>query len=196
MEALGIATDFAPSVLVAPLFGVSEFALGSTMVFRAKDLARAGGFATIAGYIADDYQLSRRIRSLGLRVHMARCVVETSLPDASWGSVWRHQVRWARTIRVSRGDGYIGLAATFATLWALVLAAAGIWPGAAGLLALRLAAGIAGAAALEDWASLRLFWLIPVRDLAGVAVWAAGLIGKEVVWRDRRLRLQRDGRIA
>jgi ceramide glucosyltransferase len=196
LEALGIATDFAPSVLVAPLFGVSEFALGSTMVFRAKDLARAGGFAAIADYIADDYQLSRRIRSLGLKVHMARCVVETSLPDAGWASVWRHQVRWARTIRVSRGDGYIGLPVTFATLWSMALAAAGGWGFAAGLLGLRMAAGIAGCLAMEDRESLRLTWLIPVRDLAGVAVWAAGLFGNWVVWRDRRLRLGRDGRIA
>ena len=33
-EALGIATEFAPSVMVARLLGVAEFALGSTMVFR------------------------------------------------------------------------------------------------------------------------------------------------------------------
>src|SRR5262249_39292648 len=37
-EALGIATEFAPSVLVARLLGVAEFALGSTMVFRAAAL--------------------------------------------------------------------------------------------------------------------------------------------------------------
>ena len=35
-EALGIATEFAPSVLVARLLGVAEFALGSTMAFRAR----------------------------------------------------------------------------------------------------------------------------------------------------------------
>ena len=38
-EALGIATEFAPSVLVARLLGQAEFALGSTMVFRADALA-------------------------------------------------------------------------------------------------------------------------------------------------------------
>ena len=38
-EALGIATDFAPSVLVARALGVAEFALGSTMALRAADLA-------------------------------------------------------------------------------------------------------------------------------------------------------------
>ena len=33
-EALAIATDFAPSTLVAQLFGVSDFGLGSTLAFR------------------------------------------------------------------------------------------------------------------------------------------------------------------
>ncbi len=191
MEAVGIATDFAPSVLVAPLFGVSEFALGSTLAFRAKDLARIGGFTALADYLADDYQLSRRI---GLPVRMSRCVVETSLPDASWASVWRHQVRWARTIRVSRGGGYLGLPVTFATLWSLLLAAAGHWWAAAALFTLRAAAGLVTARlVLGD--TLRYAWLMPLRDLAAVAVWAAGLFGSEVVWRDRRIRLSRDGRI-
>ena len=189
LEALGIATDFAPSVLVAPLVGVSEFALGSTMAFRAADLARAGGFAAIADYIADDYQLSRRIRGLGLKVHIARCVVETSLGAPSWTAVWRHQVRWARTIRVSRGGGYLGLPVTNATLWAIVL---GNWP----LLGVRLLAGVlAGAAVLRDRNALRYAWLIPLRDLGGLAVWLAGLFGSEVHWRDVTLRLDRQGRI-
>jgi len=64
-EAVGIATDFAPSVLVAPLVGVSGFALGSTMAFRADDLARIGGFASIGDFIADDYELGRRIGETG-----------------------------------------------------------------------------------------------------------------------------------
>ncbi|MGA8597743.1 MAG: glycosyltransferase, partial [Bryobacteraceae bacterium] len=55
-EAFGIAIDFMPSTLVAPLVGVREFGLGSTLCFRATDLASAGGFPALADYIADDYQ--------------------------------------------------------------------------------------------------------------------------------------------
>ena len=33
-----------------------------------------------------------------------------------------HQVRWARTVRVSKFWGYVGLPLTFATVWALALA--------------------------------------------------------------------------
>ena len=56
-EALGVATDFAPSTLVARLVGVDEFAMGSTLAFRENDLEKIGGFESIADYLADDYQL-------------------------------------------------------------------------------------------------------------------------------------------
>ncbi|MGD0201749.1 MAG: bacteriohopanetetrol glucosamine biosynthesis glycosyltransferase HpnI [Bryobacteraceae bacterium] len=195
-EAVGIATDFMPSVLAAPLVGVSEFALGSTLVFRRADLERIGGFGAIADYIADDYQLSRRITALGRRVAVSSCVVETWLPETTWAGVWRHQLRWARTIRLSRGGGYAGLPLANATLWAVLLAAAGLWWAALALFALRLAAGLTTAAGvLHDRAALRDAWMIPLRDLAGLALWAGGLFGSEVLWRGLRLKLDREGRI-
>jgi len=195
IEAVGIATDFTPGALVAPLVGVSEFGLGATLVFRVGDLERAGGFAAIADYLPDDYLLSRRIRDLGLKVVVSTLAVETWLGDRTWGEVWRHQLRWARTIRVSRGGGYKGLWVTHATFWALALGAAGWWWAAAPLFAMRLAAGLAAAVALGDRRTLRDFYLVPLRDLWGVALWACGLFGSEVEWRGLRLRLDREGRI-
>lgn len=195
-EGLGIATDFAPSVLVAPLVGVSEFGLGATLAFRAADLNRGGGFAAIADYLADDYQIGRRIHELGLRCVLSEVVVATRLSGASWRAVWRHQLRWARTIRVSKGAGYAGLPITQATLWALAAGLAGEWRIAAALLALRLAAGLAvGYGVLRSGDAVRLWWLIPFRDLAGIVVWAAGLFGRTVEWGGERLRLDAEGRI-
>lgn len=196
-EALGIATEFAPSVLVARLLGVAEFALGSTMAFRAEILREIGGFEAIADFIADDYQLGRHIHERGYHIHFAPAVVETNLGAASWGETWRHQLRWSRTIRVSRPSGYYGYVVTHATLWALVAFAAGFaWAGAAAL-GLRIAAGIwIGAGILRDRNVLRFCWLIPLRDLLGVAVWLAGAFGSTVDWRGRKLRLRADGRIA
>lgn len=187
-EALGIATEFAPSVLVARLLGQAEFALGSTMVFRADSLRRIGGFESIAKYLADDYQLGYHIKELGYCIEFAPVVVETNLGAASWADTWRHQVRWSRTIRVSRPAGYYGYAVTHATLWALVAIAAGEWWAGAVALALRMIAGVlVGSAILKDRAVLARFWLIPLRDLFGFAVWAAGAFGNRVQWRDRCL---------
>jgi ceramide glucosyltransferase len=195
-EALGIATEFAPSVLVARLLGVAEFALGSTMVFRAETLRRIGGFAAIANYLADDYQLGRRIAQLGLRIEFASVVVETDLGAGSWTQVWRHQLRWSRTIRVSRSLGYYGYVVTHATLWGLIALAAHQWQAGVLALAVRVAAGVwVGAGILRDRKVRRDFWLIPLRDLFGFAVWAAGIFGDTVQWRDRQLKLRSDGRI-
>ena len=194
-EALGIATDFAPGVLVARMLGDSAFALGSTMAFRAADLERIGGFAAIADYIADDYQLGLRMHRLGLRIELSSVVVETTLGARSWGDVWRHQVRWARTIRVSRPMGYAGYVATQTTFWALLALVTGNWPVALAAMLLRWAAALKTGRVLGDAAVARRWWWIPLRDLFGTVVWVAGLAGSNVEWRGKRLRLTSDGRI-
>jgi ceramide glucosyltransferase len=195
-EALAIATDFAPSTLVAPFVGVSEFGLGSTLAFRRADLDRIGGFAAIADYLADDYQLGRKLHALGLRNLISRVVVSTRLSAELWHAAWQHQLRWARTIRLSRGGGYAGLPVTFATLWAVAAAAGGEWWLAAALLAIRYAMAITcGWFVLRSPDVWKYFYLIPLRDLWGVAIWTAGLFGDTVEWRGRRLRLDAEGKI-
>jgi ceramide glucosyltransferase len=183
-------------VLVARALGIAEFALGSTMALRAADLDRVGGFAAIGDYLADDYQLGERISSLGLHIEMASMVVETHLSGESWGEIWRHQLRWARTIRASRPGGYFGYVITNASVWAVVAIVAGAWQVALASLAIRLAAGVVTAAlVLLDRDSARFWFLIPIRDLWGFAVWLAGLAGSAVEWRGQKLQLTRDGRI-
>jgi ceramide glucosyltransferase len=194
-EGLGVSTDFAPSTLVARLVGVDEFALGSTMAFRRTDLDRIGGFQAIADYLADDYQLGHRIHALGLKCVLSDTIVTTRL-SGGWPDVWRHQVRWARTVRVSKFWGYLGLPVTFATVWAVAAAAGGYFVLAAALLAVRmLMATAAGWFVLRSPDVLRLWPLIPLRDLYGAAIWIAGLFGNTVYWRGQILKLDGEGRI-
>jgi ceramide glucosyltransferase len=192
MESLGIATEFTPSVMVARLLGVAEFALGSTMAFRKSTLDEIGGFEAISDYLADDYQLGARINALGRRIRLAGVTVVTDLGRQTWGQVWRHQVRWSRTIRVSRPSGYYGYAITHATVWALVALAAGYPWAALAAIVMRLAAGqwIAKLVLRAPGGPLML-----LRDLFGFAVWVAGLLGSTVEWRGQVLRLRRDGRL-
>jgi ceramide glucosyltransferase len=195
-EAIGIATEFAPSVLVAPLVGVAGFALGSTMVFRAAQLERIGGFPALESYLADDYQLGAHIARLGYRVVLSKVAVETNLSGASWSEVWRHQLRWSRTIRMSRTAGYYGYLATQAAFWSLLAWAAGYGWLALAVISLRIATGlVVGWGVLGDGQVLRYWYLIPLRDLWGFAVWIAGLSGDTVEWRGRKLRLSPDGKI-
>jgi ceramide glucosyltransferase len=194
-EALAIATDFAPSTLVARMFGVANFAFGSTMSFRKADVNRIGGFEAIADYIADDYQLGDKLHGLGMRNLISSVVVSTRLTSGSWRGAWRHQVRWARTIRLSGGVGYLGLPITYATVWVVVAALAGQWWLALALLVVRFTMAFTAAGLLGSTGVGKHFYAIPLRDLAGVAVWAAGLFKRSVIWRDQRLRLDGDGRI-
>lgn len=195
-EAIGIATDFAPSTLVAPLLGINEFGLGSTLCFRARDLEAAGGWDAVSPYLADDYQLARRLtRGLGKRAMLSRLVVATHIEYRTWRDVWNHQVRWARTIRVSRGDGYRGLPVTHAGLWALLAVFAGQPEIGAALAALRILTGFTAGVLLLRTPAAWALPLIPLWDLWAFAVWLSGLRGTEILWRGRRIGLNPDGRL-
>ena len=195
-EALGIATEFAPGVLVARTLGIADFALGSTMVFRREQLRAIGGFEALREYLADDYQLGRRIAEGGYRIAFAGMVVETRLSARTLAGAWRHQVRWARTVRLSKPGGYLGSVVTHATLWAVVALLGGHPRIALAALAIRMAAGLAcGAGVLRDPEVLRMTPWIPLRDLWGFAIWITALRGRSVEWRGEHLRLSPDGRI-
>jgi ceramide glucosyltransferase len=195
-ESIGVATDFMPSTLVAQLIGVREFGLGSTIVFRAEDLARAGGFEAIGDYLADDYQLAKRITGLHKSALLSTYSVETALGDATWKGSWQHQIRWGRTIRASKGRGYAGLPLTQTGVWILLAILCSAWIPAVILGAVRLlAALISSRFVLGSKQSSRLFWLAPAWDLYSFCVWLASYSGREVRWRDRVLNIDRSGKI-
>jgi ceramide glucosyltransferase len=197
LEALGISTDFCASVLVArQLEGGIHFALGSTLAFRRVELDKIGGFTSFVDYLADDYELGKRIAGLGLTVNLSDVAVETYLPSYRLREFFAHQLRWARGIRDARAGGYLGLIFTFGLLWALLaLMASGGAPWAFITLAITLllrfaAALVVGRGVLQDRQILRDAWLIPLRDLLAVAVWFASLGGHTVTWRGDRFRLK------
>jgi ceramide glucosyltransferase len=198
LESLGISTDFCAGVLVArQLEGGIRFGLGSTLAFRRADLARIGGFKSIADFLADDYELGRRIAGLGLRVVLSDVVVETHLPAYDLQGFLSHQMRWARGVRDARLGGYIGLVSTYGLMWsllALVAVPASPWLSiVVGVtILLRLASALmVGGAVLKDRQLLRNLWLLPVRDLVAVGVWIASFAGHTVTWRGDRFELKK-----
>jgi ceramide glucosyltransferase len=198
LESLGISTDFCPGVLVArELEGGIHFGLGSTLAFRRADLERAGGFASIVDFLADDYELGARISALGLRVGLSDVVVETHLPAYNFRGFLSHQLRWARGVRDARAGGYVGLVFTFGLMWGflnLIVAhgAVGSWAALGGVLLLRLAVALTvGKAVLQDRQLIRRLWLLPLRDLVAAAIWIASFAGHTVRWRGDRFRLKK-----
>ena len=198
LEALGIGTDFCPGVLVArQLEGGIRFGLGSTLAFRRSDLERIGGFRAVVDYLADDYELGRRIAALGLQVQLSDVVVETHLPAYDFGGFLAHQLRWARGVRDARAAGYFGLILTYGMLWALLtVIAAGAAPWSwlvfAVTVLLRFTVAVAsGKFVLQDRKFLKSLWLLPIRDLIAVAVWIASFAGHTVTWRGDRFELKK-----
>ena len=194
-ESLGVATDFMPSTLVAQLIGVREFGLGSTLAFRASDLLQAGGFEVIGDYLADDYQLAKRITRLGKTALLSTYTVETALGDETWKGSWKHQLRWARTIRASKGGGYAGLPITQAGIWIILALVSGAFGAASVLFILRLISAFISSRWVLGCSQATLFWLAPVWDLYSFAVWLASYSGREVHWRDRVFNIDAQGKI-
>ena len=201
LESLGISTDFCPGVLVArQLEGGLRFGLGSTLAFRRSDLERIGGIKSIVDFLADDYELGRRIAGLGLRVVLSDVVVETHLPAYDLRGFFAHQLRWARGVRDSRAAGYLGLVSTYGLMWALLAliaarAAPWSWALLGVIVLLRLAVALTvGKSVLRDSQLLKHLWLLPVRDLVAVLVWIASFAGHTVTWRGDRFELK-NGRL-
>lgn len=198
LEALAIATDFQPSVLLAKVLerGI-RYGLGSTLAVRREALQSIGGFTALADQLADDYELGARIAHAGYRVVLSTEVVETSVPAYNWRGFIDHQLRWLRTVRDARPGGYIGLIVTHVFGWALLNAMASgmsllsLWLlGLVFFLRLTVAMTV-GAAVLADRQVLPSLWLLPLRDLVGMALWVYGFAGNTIVWRGQRFRVRR-----
>ena len=201
IEAVTIATDFAGGVLCAmEIEGGLHFGLGSTLAFPRASVEAIGGLETLVDYLADDHELGRMISEAGYKVVLSDVVVETFLPEYEFGAMFEHQLRWARTVRDLRKFGYIGVLLTFGLPWAM--AAALCAGGAAWSLVLLGAVALARFASgyllcgpiLHDRLTLRDLWLIPARDVVGVAIWFASFGGDVIVWRGERFHLK-DGKL-
>jgi len=196
-EALGIATDFQPSVLLSRLLeGGLRYGLGSTLAVRREALAKAGGLEGLVDQLADDYEMGARISKAGYRVALSAAVVETAVPAYDWRGYFDHQLRWLRTVHDARPGGYVGLIFTHGFAWALInVIASGLSLLSLWLLALSffLRLGLAmvvGTQVLSDHQVLPSLWLLPLRDLLEIGLWAAGFASNTIVWRGERFQVK------
>jgi ceramide glucosyltransferase len=201
LEALGIATDFQAGVLLSKwMEGGLHYGLGSTLAVRREALDKIGGLLPLVDYLADDNELGVRVAGAGYRVALSAEVVETHIAAYGWRGFLDHQLRLERTIRDARPWGYAGLIFTHGLGWALLnVLASGVSPLSLWLLGLsfflRLALAMTvGAEVLGDRMVLARLWLVPLRDLVAMGVWAAGFAGSTIVWRGERFAL-RHGRL-
>lgn len=201
IEATGFTTEMIPNVLVALQLEGLSFALGASMAVRREALAAIGGFEALVDYLADDYQLGNKVHRAGWRIALDCTFVESMLGAEELLPVLARQLRWARTMRVSRPGGYLASGMTLP--FPAILLAAFVAPSPAPALAaiallycVRLAvATIFSRCFVRDRLLPAWLWLIPLRDMLAFFTWALSFLGNCVEWRGSRFRLRPGGKI-
>lgn len=200
-EALSVNADFWSQVLQSRSLQPQNFALGAVMALPTSLLRSIGGFETVLNYLADDFQLGRHVFKTGARIELCPIVVDCFEPVSGWTAVWRHQVRWARTLRICQPLPYFASIISHTQLWCLIALLSQTLPAfqsiAIGLWLLR------SLILLDLLRRIRAPRIGPIeivlslfKDLTATAVWFTAFIGATVTWRGQRFRVQRGGRFS
>ena len=124
MELLSYNADFIPSVIFTHLTNASVFCMGPSVALARDTLEKIGGFEALAEYLAEDHEMARRVRHLGLAMAFPPHVVNVDLDIVSASDWWVHQVYWDQNTRAAKPIGFFATILTrsvpFALLYALV----------------------------------------------------------------------------
>jgi ceramide glucosyltransferase len=196
--AMHINFGFLPSALVAESLGLGGGCFGATIALRRETLERIGGFARLRDELADDHRIGDEVRALGLSVVLSPYIVEARVSEPSLADLWRHELRWARTVRATAPAGFAGsVLAHPVAIAALAAAAAGfgltpcIFLVISCVLRWATARAIAGALGVPPAKP----WLLPLRDALSFAVFVASFFGRTVFWRDQVFQIEASGRM-
>lgn len=198
IAALDINARFASSVVVGQALGAHPV-LGPTMAVRAETLAAAGGFERLKDVLADDFELGAMVREQGLAIAAPPVLIDHGFPERTLGEMWKHELRWARTIRLLNPGGYAGSVITYFIPLALLGAALlGFSPLASVALGLLLGVRfvLAVLSCLVMDADTGAIWLFPLRDLLALGVFLHAFFGDRIEWRGNDLRVKADGAMA
>ncbi|MEI9890275.1 MAG: glycosyltransferase [Caulobacteraceae bacterium] len=163
-------------------------------------LHKGGGFKRLKDVLADDFELGRMMREQGLSIACPPMLIDHGFPERTLGELWRHEMRWARTIRLLNPGGYIGSVITYVTPLALIGALLTGFSSFAvttliALAVVRLA--LAALSCLEMKAGLSVVCgCSRCADVLAFAVFVAAFFGDGVEWRGARLRVKPDGAMA
>jgi ceramide glucosyltransferase len=196
--AMHINFGFLPSALVAESLGLGGGCFGATIALRRETLERIGGFASLRDELADDHRIGDEVRALGLAVVLSPYIVEARVFEPSLVALWRHEVRWARTVRAMAPAGFAGsVLAHPVVIAALAAAATGFGLTACIFLVISCILRWASARVIADALGLPPAkpWLLPVRDALSFAVFVASFFARTVFWRDQVFHVEASGRM-
>jgi ceramide glucosyltransferase len=197
MASLYLNQAFLPQAALAEALGVGNGAFGATLAFSRQTLAAAGGFAAFANYLADDHELGVAVRKQGLRVVLSPLLVDNYIHEPGFEHLFRHELRWAMTIRTLSPVGHAGTIITHPVALAFLglLLYPAPWPLAIFLTVLLIRAALVRLGDRMLKVRPTPYYLIPLRDGLSFAIFIASFIAQNVTWRGHRYRVCRDGRL-
>jgi ceramide glucosyltransferase len=198
LACLHINHGFLPQAAAAEAIGAGAGCFGASIALRRETLERIGGLGAIEDDLADDYALGAAVRRAGGRVELCPYLVDNVIAEPTLAALFRHELRWARTIRLVAPLGFVGSVVTQPVVMAALAASLGVFPVAApAMLVLALACRCAGVLAVDRALGLEPspLYLLPIRDVLSFAVFVASFFTRRVEWRDRTFRVGPGGEL-
>ncbi|HJS45493.1 MAG TPA: bacteriohopanetetrol glucosamine biosynthesis glycosyltransferase HpnI [Rhizomicrobium sp.] len=196
LAAMSTSYTFLPNAVVGTSLGLAAPCFGSTIALRRETLDEVGGFAAFADQLADDYEMGRAVRSKGYTLAIPAMGVGHTAAENSALELFRHELRWTRTIRLVSPVGHLGSIVTHGFAFALMAAAMlGFNPVSLGILALALMARLVLKSRIDGHFGTYAgpYWLMPLRDLLSFAVFLVSLFGETVHWRGTHFAVEPSG---
>jgi ceramide glucosyltransferase len=195
--AAGISYQFAPSVVLSFALGAKQACMGSTIGIRRSTLQGLGGFEAFADELADDYAMGAAVRAQGMElVPVPALLLVHGSSEQSFAEIWRHELRWAVTVRGVNLAGHLGSVLTHPLPLSLLACALFPGPGTVAIAGAFLGRVVL-AWSIDRWAGAKTapLWWLPARDLLSFAVFIASFAARSVDWRGARLRIDARGRV-
>src|SRR3954469_23624209 len=196
LAAMSTSYTFLPNAVLGASLGLAAPCFGSTIALRRQTLDEVGGFAAFADHLADDFEMGRAVREMGYTLAIPAMGVGHTAAEESARDLFRHELRWSRTIRLVNQVGHLGSFVTHGFVFALL---------ATLLLHFNTVSLVLLIAALGARLFLKFridglfgtyagpFWLMPLRDRLSFAVFVTSLFGDRVHWREGRFAVEPSG---
>ncbi|MFQ5688240.1 MAG: bacteriohopanetetrol glucosamine biosynthesis glycosyltransferase HpnI [Candidatus Scalindua sp.] len=208
MESVSINHDFLPSIMLARKFEDLSYAFGVTIVTKRKILDDIGGFNELSDYLAEDFHLGRKVYEAGYRLRLSNYIVDVVPDNGGIINFFKHQLRWAKTIRSCRPVGYFfsaffkfGIVSSLAYL--ILTSCSPTEKGTVQVLPVILfviflsvriiSTSIISHKFTKDKKTTLLF--LPINDIVSFIIWCASFLGNKITWKGGKFLLKKGGRI-
>ena len=196
LAAMSTSYTFLPNAVLGTSLGLASPCFGSTIALRRQTLDEVGGFAAFADQLADDYEMGRAVRAMGYTLAIPAMGVGHTAAEDSALELFRHELRWTRTIRLVNPAGHLGSFVTHGFAFALMAAFMLHFNSVSVAILVAALASRMFLKARIDWlfgTYAGPFWLLPLRDLLSFAVFGASLFGERVHWRGTEFAVEPSG---